>query len=87
MDHKPLITVFHNKSSYTPRQLWYIEYVSQFTSDIRYVKGSGSAPADAFSHNINTVSSSLIDYAAVAADQVNNAELEQLKENVALQMR
>ena len=87
-DHKPLTTVFNNnKSTYTPRQLRHIEYVSQFTTDIRYVRGCDNAPADALSRNIHAVSSSLLDYAAVAADQVDDAELQQLKNNAALQMR
>ena len=84
--HKPLTTIFHKvKSTYTSRQLRHIEYVSQFTTDIHYIKGFDNTPADALSRNISAVSSSLLDYAAVAADQVGDTELQQLKDNAALE--
>lgn len=86
-DHKPLTTAFlRNKASCSPRQLRHLDYVSQFTTDIRYVKGADNAPADALSRNVAAVSSSL-DYAAVAADQSGDAELERLLLNPALQMK
>lgn len=87
-DHKPLATTFiNNKSTYSPRQLRHIDFISQFTTDIRYVKGEDNIPADALSRNISATSSSLIDYAAIAADQVDDAELQQLRDNPALSMR
>ena len=86
--HKPLTAIFHkNKSTYTPRQLRHIEYVSQFTTDIRYIKGCDNAPADALSPDISAVSSSPLAYAAVAADQVSDAELQQLINNTALEKK
>ena len=50
-DHKPLITAFlKNKDSYTPRQFRHMDYIFQFTTDIRYyIKGADNAPADALS--------------------------------------
>ena len=52
-DHKPLTTTFvSNKSSYSPRQLRHIDFISQFTTDLRYVKGTDNTPADALSRNI-----------------------------------
>lgn len=87
-DHKPLTSTFiKNKSSYSPRQLRHVDFISQFTTDLRYVKGEDNAPADALSRNICATSTSLIDYAAIAADQADDAELQQLKENTALQMK
>ena len=39
IDHETLTAIFHkNKSTYTRRQLRHIEYVSQFTMDIFYIK-------------------------------------------------
>ncbi|KAK3880443.1 hypothetical protein Pcinc_015045 [Petrolisthes cinctipes] len=87
-DHKPLTTAFlRNKESYTPRQMRHMDYIAQFTTDIRYVKGADNAPADALSRNISTVKSSPIDYATIAADQVGDAELQRLLDNPALQMK
>ncbi|XP_076065023.1 uncharacterized protein LOC143039056 [Oratosquilla oratoria] len=40
-DHKPLTTTFHaNKASYAPTQLLHLRYISQFSTDIRYVQVS-----------------------------------------------
>lgn len=87
-DHKPLTCVFiSNKATYSPRQLRHIDFISQFTTDIRFVRGEDNAPADALSRNVCATSTSLIDYAAIAADQAGDAELQQLKENTALSMK
>ena len=46
-DHKPLTYSLSSHSNhYIPRQIWHLDYISQFTSDIRYVKGSNNTPAD-----------------------------------------
>lgn len=87
-DHKSLTTTFlRNKDSYTPRQLCHMDYISQFTTDIRYIKGADNAPADALSRNITAVTSSSLDYAAIAADQSGDAELEKLLDNPALKVK
>ena len=86
-DHKPLSTLFKtNKSSYTPRQLRHIDFISQFTTDIRYIKGVDNTPADALSRNISSVTSSLLDYAAIATEQADDSELQQLLQNPSLKM-
>lgn len=87
-DHKPLTTTFlRNKDSYTPHQLRHMDFISQFTTDIRYIKGVENTPADALSRNITAVTSSSLDFAAVAADQPGDDELQQLLNNPALQMK
>ena len=87
-DHKPLTSKsLHIKTTCSPRQLRHIDFISQFTTDLRYVKGEHNAPADALSRNISAVSSSTIDYTAIAADQANDEELRQLQDNPALQMK
>lgn len=86
-DHKPLTTTYLNKkTTCIPRLLRHIDFISHFTTDIRYFKGAGNAPADALSHNISVISS-LINYADIAADHADDAELRQLKENAALKMK
>ncbi|KAK8373215.1 hypothetical protein O3P69_017408 [Scylla paramamosain] len=44
------------------------EFMATLPQDLRYVKGEHNAPADALSRNISAVSSSPIDYTAIAAD-------------------
>ena len=48
-DHKPLTTVLNSKAKRSPRQERHLDYIAQFTSDIRYIKGSNNVVADALS--------------------------------------
>lgn len=51
-DHKPLTTAITSKTERSPRQTNHLEFISQFTTDIRHVKGSENLVADALSrHN------------------------------------
>ncbi|BHF62655.1 hypothetical protein SprV_0200564000 [Sparganum proliferum] len=55
-DHKPLTYALKAKPDrYSPREFRHLDYISQFTSDIRYVRGSDNVVADALSRpDINT---------------------------------
>ena len=62
---------------YSPRQSRHLDYISQFTSDIRHVPGSDNAVADALSrlpvnalHTGNTTT--IIDFQAMAAAQLED---------------
>ena len=49
-DHKPLTRALTSRSTqHTPRQIRHLDFVSQFTSDIRHVKGVENPVADALS--------------------------------------
>ncbi|CAH8437213.1 unnamed protein product, partial [Heterobilharzia americana] len=49
-DHKPLTKAIDAKhDNYSPREIRHLEFISQFTSDIRYIKGSKNEAADALS--------------------------------------
>lgn len=48
-DHKPLIHVITSKTERSPRQTRHLEYVSQFTSDIRHISGKENVVADCLS--------------------------------------
>src|SRR5699024_67865 len=39
-DHKPLTTALTSATERTPRQYRHLDYISQFTSDIRHIKGT-----------------------------------------------
>ena len=59
-DHKPLTFVFKsNKATHSPRVIRQLEFISQFTTDIRHIKGSENVAADALSR-INSVTTSQI---------------------------
>jgi hypothetical protein len=50
-DHKPLTYAFDQKlDKCSPRQFRYLDYIGQFTTDIRYIKGQDNNVADALSH-------------------------------------
>ncbi|GFX44924.1 retrovirus-related Pol polyprotein from transposon 17.6 [Trichonephila clavipes] len=49
-DHKPLVYAFkQQEDKCTPRQLRHLDLIGQFTTDIRYLKGSENVVADALS--------------------------------------
>lgn len=48
-DHKPLTTALLTKTKRSPRQERHLDFISQFTSDIKYVKGSLNVVADTLS--------------------------------------
>lgn len=46
-DHKPLVYALSAKADkHNPRDIRYLDYISQFTSDIQYIKGSSNTVAD-----------------------------------------
>lgn len=55
-DHKPLtFSLARTGDKYTPRQLRQLDYISQFTSDIRHIKGLDNVVADALSRQDDSV--------------------------------
>ena len=78
-DHKPLIFAFRQKQDkFLPWQFRYLDFIAQYSTDIRYLKGSENCVADAFSRinaltSINTVSDE-----EIALAQANDSELQSL---------
>ncbi|PIK40291.1 hypothetical protein BSL78_22869 [Apostichopus japonicus] len=80
-DHKPL--VFSSSTSpdrYSPREIRHLDFISQFTSDIRHIKGSENQAADALSRiTIGALhSGDCIELQEIAKAQVNDEELRTL---------
>ncbi|UYV63130.1 hypothetical protein LAZ67_2003234, partial [Cordylochernes scorpioides] len=66
-DHKPLIYAFKQKNEKaSPRQLRHLQYISQFTTDIKYIKGTDNIVADALSR-VDAITT--IDYEEIAKEQ------------------
>lgn len=80
-DHKPLIYSFHQKSEKaSPRQFRYLDYIGQFTTDLRHVSGTFNIPADTLSR-IDAISSqtiSLFSYKELQHSQGFDEELSKL---------
>jgi cleavage and polyadenylation specificity factor subunit 1 len=49
-DHKPLVYALHSSPDrHSPRESRHLDYISQFSSDIRYIKGDSNVVADTLS--------------------------------------
>lgn len=82
-DHKPLVFAFQQKNEKaSPRQLRHLDYVGQFSTDIRHISGKDNIVADTLSR-VNEISSitlsSSLDYELIARQQEEDEELKQLK--------
>ena len=77
-DHKPLTYALHTTSDrYSPRETRHLDYISQFTTDIRHVKGESNCVADALSRiHVNAIKSNL-DIAAMAAAQAHDTSCQE----------
>lgn len=76
-DHKPIIFAFKQKNDKaSPRQLRQLQYISEFSTDIRHVEGKENIVADALSR-IEEIT--VVDYEQIAEGQQNDAELQKLR--------
>ncbi|BHF62214.1 hypothetical protein SprV_0200519500 [Sparganum proliferum] len=87
-DHKPLTYALKAKPDrYSPREVRHLDYISQFTADIRYVRGSDNVVADALSRpHINTLTSDF-DLAKLADLQTADESIADLRASTNLQLR
>lgn len=87
-DHKPLTFAFRKRSDKcTPRQARQLDFISQFTTDVRHIKGSDNILADTLSR-INAISMpNPIDYDEIADAQQNDPELNLLRESEVLRFK
>ena len=82
-DHKPFTHALSSSSShYSPRETRHLDFISQFTSHIRYVQGKDIPFADALSRmdiNALTAPTPPLDYTLIAQAQQNDPDLSQLR--------
>ena len=86
-DHKPITFAFRQKpDKCTPRQFRHLDFIGQFTTDIRHISGKDNVVADAVSRVEELAAS--IDFEALAATQQSDEELKTcLREGSPLQLR
>lgn len=86
-DHKPLVSAIASKTERSPRQVRHLDFVSQFTTDIRHVSGRANVVADFLSRDTteaNAISKrSCIedDWTSLVEHQSNDLELQNLLNN------
>ena len=90
-DHKPLTYALASRPErHSPRQVRHLNFISQFTSDLRHVQGSANTAADALSrldtNALHTDNTSVVDFQELALAQVNDPELPKLRENSSLRL-
>ena len=91
-DHKPLIYALSARPDrHSPRQIRHLDLISQFTTDLRHVQGSGNVAADALSRlSINALhtddTSPTVDFRAIALAQVDDPELTRLRSDSSLHL-
>ena len=83
-DHKPLTYAPTTRSDrHSPRQARHLDFVSQFTSDIKHVKGTDNAVADALSrieaNALLDASPPQVDFVAMTEAQRTDPELSELR--------
>lgn len=76
-DHKPLTFAFTKSSdNATPRQIRQLDFLAQFTSDIRHISGKDNIVADSLSRISTITCPSIIDYEKLASCQETDLELQ-----------
>lgn len=79
-DHKPLCFAFHTrKEKCSPRQFRHLDYISQFTTDLKHISGKDNLVADTLSR-IEELELS-IDFSKLALSQESDPELKELLEH------
>ena len=83
-DHKPLTFALSTHfDKYTPRLVRHLDYISQFTTDIRHVTGTNNPVADALSRiGVNALPPNqppIVDFEAMAKAQAEDPELRALQ--------
>ena len=87
-DHKPLTRALTSKSTqHSPRQIRHLDFVSQFTSDIRHVKGTENPVADALSRiELNGLAQHQgIDFEDMAKAQASDPQFQQSSSSLQLE--
>ena len=78
-DHKPLTFAIANCSErHNPREARHIEFVAQFTTDVRHVPGKNNIVADALSRTVSMLTApvpAVDNFDALATSQQEDAEL------------
>ncbi|CAH8485921.1 unnamed protein product [Dicrocoelium dendriticum] len=89
-DHKPLTYAINGATDkYSPRETKHLDYVSQFTTDVRHVPGAVNPVADALPRiqQISLSPGTSIDLAAMAAAQQAEPDTDKLRRNASLKLR
>lgn len=91
-DHKPLIYARDARPDrHSPRQIRHLDFIAQFTADIRHVKGTENSAADALSRiavsALHPRPAVVVDFRAMAEAQRDDPELRLHRANSSLDLQ
>ncbi|GFV00319.1 retrovirus-related Pol polyprotein from transposon 17.6 [Trichonephila clavipes] len=77
-DQKPLMYAFmQNPDKCSPRQWRHLDFISQFSTDVRHINGTRNAVALHFQRiEVNQISNSFLDFEALSKAQLEDNELQ-----------
>ena len=82
-DHKPLVSAFRKTTpSKSEKQQRYLSLLSEYVTDIAYVRGKDNIVADCLSRPANAVSIDLFDLPAISAQQKESEEIMSYKDRL-----
>ncbi|PIK35199.1 pol polyprotein [Apostichopus japonicus] len=91
-DHKPLTFALQAKpDKHSPREIRQLDFISQYTTDIRHIKGTENLVADALSRSrlehisTSSIPTTVVDTDNIALTQTTDDELESLRKSSSLQ--
>ena len=78
-DHKPLIYALQNSSDrYSPREIRHLDYISQFSTDIRHISGVDNVVADSLSRIQTLTTTTAVDLKLMAELQSQDTQVQQM---------
>ena len=87
-DHKPLVYALTSSADrYSPREVRHLDFIAQFTTDIRHVSGVRNEAADALSRISAVTTEDGIDLPAMAEAQLNDEEIQNLRHSTSLRIQ
>ena len=84
-DHHPLTNALSSKSIRLPHEERYLQFISQFTTDIRHISGRDNVVADALSR-VEAVTQLAVDISGFVADETTDIELQRLLRSSSLKL-
>ena len=76
-DHKPLTFALASTTDHSPRQTSHLSFITEFTADIRHIKGVDNVVADSLSRPaVEHISLPYVDFEALTLAQPPIFELE-----------
>ena len=90
-DHKPLIYALSSRPDrHSPWQVRHLNFISQFTTDLRHIQGSANTAADTLSrletNALHTGNTSVVDFRELALAQAEDPEFPRLQADSSLQL-